>query len=329
MSDVQVSDLSVEGIGEQLGELRCLNQVGPLHSATVRLSFDFEGDPDPIAIAALAQAMLVTRDDIELIVDLHDRPQTLRWLVRGGIVSALSRRTDVQWERSPKAIEQGYLWHTWTPGAHEAMAPMFEVGSESESLFGPEHAVFVNPHLTTEPYGHASLTPLVRRWLTQVVAPGLSPADHEAYIAAPIFAIDQLVHNVREHAIMPFNHALVDSVVALETVENRLGRQLRVSVIDTGAGVAQTLRPKLLGAFDHPDDGDLLTALLRGEVPGWDRGRGFGLATIAALVAERPGAALDVWSGEARVSCENEVVERSAPEVSGTVINAFFPLPAN
>jgi len=329
MSEVQVSDLSAESIGEQLGELRCLNQVGPLRTATLRLSFDFEGDPDPIAAAAFAQAMLVARDDVELIVDLHDRPQTLRSLVRGGILSALSRRTAVQWERLPRAIGQSYLWHTWTPAAHEVMAPMFEAGGESESLFGPDHAVFVNPHLTTEPYAQASLTPLVRRWLTQVVAPGLSPEEHEVYIDAPIFAIDQLVHNVREHAIMPFNRTLVDSVVALEASETESGRQLRVSVIDSGAGVAQTLRPKLLGAPEHPGDGNLLTALLSGELPGWDRGRGFGLATIAAIVAERPGASLDVWSGEARVSCHQTVVEHSAPEVAGTVINAFFPLPAN
>ncbi len=328
MSEVQVRELRAESIGASLGELRYGYAVRPLRETGVRLSIQLDQDPDPIATAVLAQAMLTAPDDFELVVDLHDEPETLRWLLRSGVVSALARRRCVRFEGLPSTLGQGKFWNTWTPGAHAVMAPMFEDGVDSETLlFGPEHAVFINPHLTTEPYGHASLTPLVRRWLTQVVAPGLSAHEQETFIAAPIFAVDQLVHNVREHAITPSNRSRVDSVVALEVAGEGLERRLRVSVLDTGPGVATTLRPKLGGAPAYPGEDDLLGALLGGKLPGWDRGRGFGLATIAGQIAQAPGAALELWSGEVRVSVTSEVTELSAPQVAGTVINAFFPLP--
>jgi hypothetical protein len=328
MSEVQVRELRAESIGASLGELRCGYEGHATREDTLRLSFLLENDPDPVATAVLAQAMLAVPDDFDLVVDLHDRPETLRWLLRGGVVSALSRRRCVRFEGLPETLGQGRLWNTWTPGAHAVMAPMFGQGAEAEApLFGPGHAVFINPHLTTEPYAQASLTPLVRRWLTQVVAPGLSAAEQEAFIAAPIFAIDQLVHNVREHAIGASAHHHVDSVVGLEVAGAGLERRLRVSVIDTGPGVESTLRPKLAGAPEYPGEDDLLAALLDGALPGWHRGRGFGLATIAGLVNDSPGATLELWSGAARVAVDTHVAKLPAPGVAGTVVNAFFPLP--
>jgi hypothetical protein len=327
MSDVEVRDLSADTIGQQLGRLRCLNEFGPLAEEAVRVKFDLERDPDPIATAVFAQAMLSMRHDLRLVVDLNDEPETLRSLVRGGVVSALWRRPGISWERAPGTLGPWGRWHTWTPGARAVMAPMFAEEKESDSLFGPEHAVFINPHLTTEPFRQASVTPLIRRWLTQVVAPGLDDQEHHIYVEAPLFAIDQLVHNVREHAITPHNRSLVDSVVSVEVLTGVHGRCLRIGVLDTGAGIAATLRPKLFA--EARGDGELITALLEGELPGWDRGRGLGLATIAALIADQPGASLDIWSGEARVRAEATVVEQLAPEVTGTVVNAFFPLPAN
>jgi len=329
MSEVEVRDLSVETIDHQLGQLRDLNLIGPLrYDHTVTLDFRLDSDPDPVASAVFAQAMLSVRDDMVFVVNLPDKDEMLRSLVRSGVASALASRGEhVRWEHTPDPFPVHDLWHTWTPGAHKSMAPMFAPEESSDSLFGPNHAVFVNPHLTTDPYGNASVTPLVSRWLTQVVAPDLGEGEQTRFIAAPVFAINELVHNVREHAIMPFNRSFVDSVVALEVRTRGEHRDLRVTVLDTGAGIVPTLRPKLMIPQDQISDGDLLTELLHGNLPGWDRGRGFGLSTIAARALAQECASLHLWTGGTRVRIDTEVEVGAAAEVAGTVINASFPLP--
>lgn len=329
MSDVEVRDLSVESIDHQLGQLRDLNVIGPLRcDHTVRLDFRLDHDPDPVASSVFAQAMLGVRHDMVFVVQLPEKGEMLRSLVRSGVASALASRGEhVRWEHTSDPFPVHDLWHTWTPGAHESMAPMFAPEEHSDSLFGPNHAVFINPHLTSDPYGNASITPLVRRWLTQVVAPSLGDEEQDRFIAGPVFAIDELVHNVREHAIMPFNHSLVDSVVALEVRMHGEQRDLRVTVLDTGAGVIPTLRPKLMVPQDQLSDGDLLEELLCGNLPGWDRGRGFGLSTISARALAEEGASLHLWTGDTRVRIDTKVEVGAAAEVTGTVINAFFPLP--
>jgi hypothetical protein len=331
MSEVEVRDLSVEGIEAQLDQLRDLNRIGPLREHTLKLNFRLDRNPEPMAGAVFAQAMLGIRQDIHFVVRFPEEHTMLRSLVRSGVASALARRGEgVRWESGSDLLPLTQLWHTWTPGAHEAMAPMFEAKESSESLFGPEHAVFVNPHLTSEPYGNASVTPLVRRWLTQMVIPGLNKADRDRYIAGPVFAVDQLVHNVREHAITPHNRALVDSVVVLEAHRMGTRRHLRITVLDTGAGVFETLRPKVFATHGGLDEAELLAELLQGELPGWDRGRGFGLATVADLVQRQPHASLDLWTGATRIRVDGEIQPRTAEaEVTGTVVNAIFPLPAS
>jgi hypothetical protein len=331
MSEVEVRDLSVESIEAQLGQLRDLTQIGPLREHTLRLNFLLDRDPEPMAGAVFAQAMLGIRQDIQFVVSFPEEHAQMRRLVRSGVASALARRGEcVHWESGGDLLPLTELWHTWTPGAHEAMAPMFAAEETAESLFGPEHAVFVNPHLTSEPYGSASVTRLVRRWLTQVVAPGLSKADRNRYIAPPVFAVDQLVHNVREHAITPYNRTLVDSVVVLEVHTTRRRRHLRITVLDTGAGVVETLRPKVAATHGELDEVELLVELLQGELPGWDRGRGFGLATVAELVQAERQASLDLWTGATRIRVGSRVQPRTAAaEVTGTVVNAIFPLPVN
>ena len=331
MSEVEVRNLSVASIEAQLGQLRDLTRIGPLREHTVKLNFLLDRDPEPMAGAVFAQAMLGMRHDVQFIVQFPEEHTVLRSLIRSGVASALARRGEcVRWESGSDVLPLDDLWHTWTPGAHEVMAPMFAAEESSESLFGPEHAVFVNPHLTSEPYGNASVTPLVRRWLTQVVAPGLSKIDQKRYISGPVFAVDQLVHNVREHAITPYNQSLVESVVVLEIHKEGPRRYLRATVLDTGAGVVETLRPKLLATHVDLDDAELLAELLHGDLPGWDRGRGFGLAAVTERVLGEGGASLDLWTGATRIRADDQIhPQLAAAEVTGTVVNVLFPLPVN
>jgi hypothetical protein len=330
MSTVEVHDLNADSIGEQVSELHALSQFGPLEDDTLELTFSLRVPADPMAGAVFAQTMLGLRHDLRLVVTLPDSQTAITSLIRTGVASALARRREwVSYHPPANPITQHDLWHTWTPGARDAMAPMFETDERPDSLFGPRHAVFVNPHLTTEPEGTANITRLVDRWLTQMVMPGLNPDQHERYVLAPVFTVDQLVRNVREHAITPTHPRDVDSVVVLEAISHGLHSYLRITVLDTGPGVVSTLRPKLTDPYGPMTDAELLHKLLEGELPGWDRGRGFGLATIAELVSGEADASLELWTGRSKVRVDNSVAPiGAAVEVSGTVINAFFPLPS-
>lgn len=328
MSSVEVSDLTVETIGRQLGQLSELNQIGPV-TERVTLDFKLQSPPDPMASAVFAQAMLGIRKDVYFVVHLPREQATISSLIRSGVASALARRREcISFEPATRPIAAENLWLTWTPAAGEAMAPMFAATDPGKGLFGPGHAVFVNPHLTTEPEGPASITRLVERWLTQVVTPGLTEAQHRRAIAGPVFTVDQLVRNVSEHAITS-SHPTVDSMVGLEVVTTSGRRYLRVTVLDTGAGVVSTLRPKLVDEHQYPTDDELLGELLSGELPGWGRGRGFGLSAVAALALNEPHSSLELWTAGTRMQL-NDSIEASptGAEIVGTVLSVLFPLPA-
>src|SRR3954447_18025727 len=99
MSEVEVRDLSVESIEAQLGQLRDLTRIGPLQEHTLRLNFLLDSDPEPMAGAVFAQAMLGIRQDIQFVVSFPEEHAQMRRLVRSGVASALARRGEcVRWE---------------------------------------------------------------------------------------------------------------------------------------------------------------------------------------------------------------------------------------
>lgn len=328
MNSLRVRSLSAETIGRQVIELHALNQIGPVrHSVTLDLAL--HDPPEPIAGAVFAQAMLRVRDDVNFVVHLPEDATMISSLIRTGVASALVRRRGcISFEPPTNPIAEKELWLNWTPAARE-MVPMFGVEESGRGLFGPDHALFVNPHLTTEPEGPASVTRLVERWLTQIVGADFDPAHVRQATTVPVFTIDQLVRNVSEHAITAA-HPTIDSMVSLEIVLGEAGRHLRVTVLDTGAGVVGTLRPKLSTNYDLPTDEVVLSELLAGGLPGWGRGRGFGLSAIAGKVLERPHSSLELWTGATRVRVDDAVEAGPAgAEIAGTVLSVLFPLSAS
>lgn len=326
MSSLRVRSLNVETIGEQVCKLHALNQFGPVRRS-VTLDLDLQGPSDPFAGAVFAQAMLVVRPDVNLVVRLPSEQETISSLIRTGVASALTRRREqVHFEPATNPIAEQDLWLNWTPAARE-MAAMFGTGEPARGLFGPDHAVFVNPHLTTESEGPASVTRLIERWLTQTVVPGLASERLASAIGVPLFTVDQLVRNVSEHAITP-ERPTIDSVVGVEVVKLAGRRQLRITVLDTGAGVTATLRPKLDASLVSLPDAKLLHELLCGELPGWGRGRGFGLSAIAGHVLDSRRSSLELWTVGTRVRVGRRVeATAAAGQIAGTVLSVNFSLP--
>lgn len=332
MSSVDLRDLTSGAVAEQLTELGHLSHAD-LDADSVILDLDLDGPPEPAVGALIAQAVLGVRHDLKLVVRLPEKQDLIGSLVRSGVVSALaSRGGAVSYESASLLATYDYdnLWDTWTPGARQAMAPLFRHREPMSGLFGPTHAVFVNPHLTTEPGEQASVTRLVRRWLAQSVVPDLADAERLKAVDLPAFAIDQLLRNISEHAVTPRRPA-IDSMVQVEVLDPgpAATRFLQVTVLDTGAGVAATLWPKI-NPVEFADDVTLLGALLDGRVPGWGRGRGVGLASLARHVIAQSGACLELWSGAVRVRALEHVEARFLDDVdiSGTVVTVRFPLPA-
>lgn len=328
---LDLRDLSSPAAVERLVEL----QGHDFETHCITLDLALRRPPEPAAGALLAQFVLGAPEDLRFVVHLPDSEALIGALVKSGVASALaSRRESVHYEPTVPHFEDHnpwHSWHAWTPGAHQAMAPMFHRGEAASGLFGPTHAVFVNPHITTDPAEPASLTRLLRRWLTQTVAPELEQAERLSVIEVPAFAIDQLLRNVSEHAVTP-SSPLIDSIVQVEVIEPERagGRFLQITVLDTGAGVSNTLRPKL-EVPGSVSDAALLGALLHGELPGWGRGRGFGLSTLADHVISQAGARFELWSGATRVIAEEQIEAHALGEaaVLGTVATVRFPLPAH
>jgi hypothetical protein len=326
MSSLDLHDLSTGSIVEPLGKLQRISRSGGV-GGSLMLKLHLAQPAEPGAGALLAHAILGVRDDVKIEVQLPEAHPALDSLIRSGIASALASHKHVHYDPPASPVAEPALGLTWTPGVGRAMAPMFGSAEVPSGLFGPSHAVFVNPHLTSEPGQPASITRLLRRWLAQTVAPGLDPSAQLAAIDAPAFAVDQLVQNVSEHAVTT-SHPSVDSMVQVEVTGTDAGRALQITVLDTGAGVAATLRPKLIGVEDMAD-ATLLGTLLAGDLPGWGRGRGFGLSALSASVMDTEGAELRLWSGRSSVvidgSVSAEPLEKA--EIAGTVVSARFPLP--
>jgi hypothetical protein len=332
MSSIDLRELNSATITAQLATLHDLSRAD-LGAGPICVDLALSSPPERAAGALLAQAMLAGGEGVEFVVRLPAAGPLLGSLVRSGIASALASRGEAVHFDPPLpplgAPDFESLWSTWTPGARQAMAPLFHGHEKAGGLFGPSHAVFVNPHLTSQPGEQASITRLLRRWLTQSVLPDLPEAARRGAVELPAFAVDQLVRNISEHALTAAFPS-IDSMVQVEVSQAHAldERSLQLTVLDTGAGVATTLWPKVNPA-EHADERGLLGALLAGEIPGWGRGRGFGLATLAREIASRPGASLDLWSGATHLRVAEQIeVEGSELEISGTVLTVSFPLPA-
>lgn len=288
----------------------------------LELTLELHSRPEPFSSALFAGALMADLGQIPLRVS-HGPDQTLLANVfRSGLAAALSSRgghTTFADPQSPLSAPE--LGATWTPGLRSFRAAMFGAAAGEEGLFGPRHAIFLNPHRTTAPPGPASITRIVRRWLDARLPDSDSS---EARLGDIGFALDQLVVNVTEHAVTEETPS-VSSLARLEIESEDEGdpRALVLVVLDTGAGIANTLRSKLT---DPPPEADLLRALLAGELEQWGRARGIGLPRLTQLVQEA-GGTMFLATGETTVSVgDGNDATAANPAVAGSIISLRLPL---
>ena len=300
--------------------------------APLRLRFDNHWSSATSAVAILSNALLGTLGDAPLEIELAD-VDAERGLMSVGVASALNARAGrTVFSDSARGLDDERLAATWTPGAIADSAAMFaEAAADTETapLFGPHHAVFFNPHLTAPDSGSGSVTFLVRRWLTRRLlklhgGPRLTPQrrDFVGYVG---FAVDQLVGNVREHAVTAGTPAPV--CLVRTTIDDDDGR-FEFSVLDTGPGMVKTLVPKLPEPLRDRPSRELLSDLLSGGLPGWGRGRGVGLARVCSDVTQWSDGQLLIATDTLRISAGNQPIAATEARfvMQGTVVSVALPL---
>lgn len=288
----------------------------------LEVKLELNESPLPWQGALFSGALMTSLSEIPLRIAHGTDQHSMRNVFRSGLAAALGSRPGPTTYADPDSpLADPGLRSTWTPGAPSFRAAMFREGEDtSTGLFGPSHALFVNPHRTTTPPGPSSITRLVRRWMAKHLGGVDSP---ELCLRRVGFVLDQLIVNVSEHAVTE----ATPSVVSLVRVEVEAGEvpTLIVVVLDAGAGILTTLRPKLP---DPPDsDPELLAALLRGELEGWGRGRGIGLSRLAGLAQESGGTLfVGVEGAKALVGAEGIRGQDLTAQAGGTVVSLTLPL---
>jgi hypothetical protein len=99
---------------------------------------------------------------------------------------------------------------------------------------------------------------------------------------------------------------------------------IRCSVLDTGVGLDESLRQKVLGGLSPSER---IGRLLKGEIPGWDAGRGIGLPRVRNDVASL-GGRLVIFTKRLRVIALPEAepdVAIAEFDVEGTVVDFSIP----
>jgi len=307
---------------ESLEELR--RSAGESSEADpLEVSLRLRDRPDPYASALFAGALMAELGHIPLRISHEPDRAQLANVFRSGLAAALGSRGGPTTFADPASpLTAPELRATWTPGMATFRGAMFGAGPEQDvGLFGPLHAIFLNPHRTTTPPGPSSITRVVRRWLGS----RLTGEAAERHIADVGFALDQLVVNVTEHAVTEETPS-VSSQVRIEIDPGAGGApgSLLLSVLDTGAGIARTLRAKLA---EPPPDAELLPALMEGRLQQWGRARGIGLSRLTQLVQEAKGTmSLAVRGSSVSVSEDEVTAIADASAAMGSVISLRLPL---
>jgi len=188
--------------------------------------------------------------------------------------------------------------------------------------FGPLHATFLNPQLSSASDGRPDVVYLVRRWLTKrlLAREGMTRERVKKLVDVIGAVVDETVRNVQEHAAsreIPYPSCLLR--ISLESED-----QVRCSILDTGIGVARSLADR--GIEPGIGDDERLKRLMSGEIPGWDAGRGTGLAFITERVTEH-GGRISLATGAIRARSSDGTVNLDAEGFSlqGTVVDCTIP----
>lgn len=318
MTSLELKSLSSEDFESAVAELAKASQ-GPAQQ--VCLDWSEIGDIEPTVGLAYAAQLLALQPD-RVTVHVPADSEKVSALVQSGLAFAL-RRTRAEVTPADSLLHDERWGRSWSPGNRAPWRLMFndEDAIAGTELFGALHATFVNPHWVPPRSGSDHVAHLVGRWtaLRTPFVPAL--AGDVAY------AVSELLDNIREHAVgYPQQHML--SSLLHTHIDHGASPHLHLAVMDTGPGIARTVRAKSSHASQYPEDAALVAALVEGKVSGWGRARGFGLTRLSERVQER-GAQLSIMTQTARLDQREATIKvREGSEISGTVLVISFPLAA-
>jgi hypothetical protein len=322
---ISLPTVQEEVVDEALRELEEFERGGDASAGptAVRLEVAAEGEPELNGLALLSNIFLSSA----VPLDVHVRdPQLAKAFPALGLASALSRATHERLT-TPADLGDDRWSRTWTPATREAGEALFALSGEpaaKSGLFGPTHATFNDPHLTAPTGVSAGPTRLLRRWLTRRLEERALATNSVAVIA---FFLDQLIGNVREHAVSDDRPPIRSQLhISLSEINNTL--VCRLIAVDTGPGIEHTLRPKLPPGDTPTDSGELLTSLLRGQLAGWGRARGIGLSRCFQLISDAEGASMLLATELVRCYGAHDADLRvvHGPRVAGTVAAVSLPI---
>lgn len=319
VSEFALGDAEVREIDRTLAELE--ERAEP-----IELHFSNHWEDDDENPALLSLALLGSLADKRLTVDAAD-DAAVEGLLRFGVATALSRRSEglTRFVGRTERLDPTRLRTLWTPAALNATDALFaDSEPETAGAYGPLHATFVNPHLSSGADGLPDVVFLIRRWLTKRLPQRHQVSEQELprLVETVGVAVDETVRNVQEHAAGP------DRPTPNCLLRISLGSpgQIRCSILDSGIGLAASLEDKEVEPDLEPKD--RVAKLLAGEIPGWDAGRGLGLAYAAEKIEAR-GGRIAVATDRIRVE-RGGGEERRADgfELNGTVLDFTVPTAA-
>jgi hypothetical protein len=282
----------------------------------------------------VANGLLGSLGDVPLEIDALPDAQ-LSWLARTGLCFALANRTGVTRLSTARSESMALdAWReSWSPGTSQPLRELFSarVLDASEyvpKLFGPDHAAFVQPHLASVVAGGTEVTRVLRPWLLRMV--GRCPEQDPSFVGDIGKLVEELVENVREHAVTEADGKPVCSLVDVSITRGGQGKRIRISVQDTGPGIIATVRAKLSPRLQQGAIPDVVLALVRGEAGARHDARGRGLPRVWDAVRQRAGARLWLATGIVRIEGAASGSMRSQTsrfDLAGTVVNATFWLP--
>jgi anti-sigma regulatory factor (Ser/Thr protein kinase) len=316
VTELAVETLDRNNLAATLTELK--DQGGEASpEEPVRVAFGFRAAPEPAACAVVSSALLTNLSRVPLRVSARSN-YAASVVIRCGLASALNTRGAwTTFGAGSDLLDSPRLAATWTPASKAALEAMFTHGpTRAESLFGPDHAVFINAHRTTGRFGPASMTRIVRRWLAQRYEAQTELLDEVS------FALDQLVSNIDQHALGETSPYVISQVrVEIDREENRL----TLVVLDSGPGVPSTLRAKDDGSFPDTDQA-MINSLLAGDLANWGRARGVGLSRLSERLADRGGQLTMISGGVAATVDPGIRAKQLALDAGGTVLAVVLTL---
>lgn len=316
MTPLELRSLSSEDFESAVSELAKASRPA---GKRVYLDWSGIGDIEPTIGLAYATQLLALQSH-HMTVHVPVDGEKISGLVQSGLAFAL-RRTGADVTPADSLLHDERWGRSWSPGNQAPWRLMFgddDTGDDAV-LFGSHHATFVNPHWVPPRNGSDHVAHLVGRWsaLRTPDDPGL--ADDVAY------AVAELLDNIREHAIGYPQPQMLSSLMHTH-IEHGTTPHLHLAVMDTGPGIAHTVRLKSPHAEEYPADAELLKALVQGSVAGWGRARGFGLTRLSERVAAR-GASLSIMTQTARMEqCGDDIEAHDGSEILGSVLVVSFPL---